>query len=69
MEARQPRVSPAEEAAVAAVAVVAMEYPQLVVTEAVVVVVAAAVAVVALFVFVLPVELWPVVVQVSAFVD
>ena len=70
VEARPPRGSPVEEAA-AVVAVVAMEYPQqlrlrLAVTEAVVVVVA---AVVAMFVFVLPVELSPVVVPVSAFVD
>ena len=70
MEARPSQGSQAVEAA-AAVAVVAMESPQqlrprLAVTEAVVV---AAVAVVAMFVFVLPVELSPVVVPVSAFVD
>ena len=71
VEARPSQGSQAVEAA-AAVAVVAMESPQqllprLAVTEAVVVV--AAVAVVAMFVFVLPVELSPVVVPVSAFVD
>ena len=70
VEVHPPQGSPAEEAAAVA-AVVAMGFPQqlrprLAVTEAAV---AAAVAVVATFVFVLPVELSPVVVPVSAFVD